>query len=149
MGRVSSSRNYSIIETQTKETGTSRRGSGVNGEQWIVEPTHSASRLLLRITSSWALINTLLQRQKLLRPERLIVNLGSRLNEILQVGSGQEVSQVHEFAVVRVFDVDDSPTGLAATDGLAVDDDIVLRPYNGEWDYLLYNRINIRHQRNG
>lgn len=65
------------------------------------------------------------------------MDLRSGLNEILQVGARKEVAQVHEFAVVRVLNVDDTPAGLAAAHGLAVDDDGVLRAHDSERDYAL------------
>jgi hypothetical protein len=39
------------------------------------------------------------------------------------MGTGEEVSQVDEFAVVLVLDVDDSPSILTTTDLLATNDD--------------------------
>ncbi len=74
----------------------------------------------------------LLQGQQLLGTEGLVVSLRGRFDEILEVGSQQEVAQVDEFAVVLVLDVDDAPSVLAAADLLAVDNDGLLRPNNGE-----------------
>ena len=95
------------------------------------------TRSLLRSVRSRARINTLLERKQLLRPERLVMDLRSRLNEVLQVCPGQEVSEVHKFAVVGVLHVDDSPAGLAAADRLAVNDNVVLRADNSERNDLL------------
>jgi hypothetical protein len=41
----------------------------------------------------------------------------------LEVGAGEEVSEVDEFAVVLILNVDDSPSVLAAPDLLAPNDD--------------------------
>jgi hypothetical protein len=41
----------------------------------------------------------------------------------LEVGAGEEVSEVDEFAVVLILNVDDTPSVLAATDLLASNDD--------------------------
>jgi len=65
----------------------------------------------------------LLKCQKLLGTERLVVDLRCRLDQVLEMGAGQEVSEVDEFAVVLVLDVDDSPSVLTATDLLATNDD--------------------------
>ena len=61
----------------------------------------------------------LLECQQLLGAEGLIVDLGSRFDQVLEVGAGEEVSEIYEFAVVLILDVDDSPSVLAATDLLA------------------------------
>lgn len=62
----------------------------------------------------------LLQCQQLLRAEALVVNLARRLDQILQMGAGEEVAEIDEFAVALVFDVDGAPAVLARGDGLAV-----------------------------
>ena len=54
------------------------------------------------------------------------MDLGCRLDQILQVGPRQEVPQVDEFAVVGVFNVDDTPSVLASPDRLAVNDHVTL-----------------------
>ena len=46
----------------------------------------------------------LLERKQLLGTERLIVDLRSGFDEILQVGAGEEVAEVDEFAMVLVLD---------------------------------------------
>ena len=51
------------------------------------------------------------------------MDLGRGLDQILEMSTGEEVSQVDEFAVVLVLDIDDSPSVLTATDLLAPDDD--------------------------
>ena len=83
------------------------------------------------------------------------MNLGGRLDEVLQVSPGvelsecqiservegnepqEEVTEVHEFAVSFVFDIDDTPAVLTTTDGLAVDDHVALRADNSEGDHAL------------
>jgi hypothetical protein len=51
------------------------------------------------------------------------VDLRCRLNQILEMGAGKEVSEVDEFAVILVLDVDDSPSVLTTTDLLPTNDD--------------------------
>jgi len=67
------------------------------------------------------------------------VDLRSGLDEILQVRPREEVSQVHKLAVVGILDIDDSPAGLAATDGLAINDDSVLRTNDSKGNHCLEN----------
>ena len=50
---------------------------------------------------------------------------------------GEEVAEVDELAVPLVLNVDDSPAVLAATNGLAVDDDGALGADNSEGDHAL------------
>lgn len=84
-----------------------------------------------------ALCAALLQGQKLLGTECLVVDLRCGLNEILEVGSEEEVSQVDEFAVVLVLDVDNAPPVLATANLFAVHDDRLLRSDNSEGDEAL------------
>lgn len=84
-----------------------------------------------------ALCAALLQSQKLLGAESLVVDLRGSLNEILEVRPKQEIPEVDEFAVVLVLDVNDTPPVLAATDLLAVDDDRLLGADNGKGDEVL------------
>lgn len=79
----------------------------------------------------------LLQGQKLLGTESLVVDLRCGLNEVLEMGAEQEVSQIGELAVVLVLDVDHAPAVLAATDLLAVDDDGLLGANNSEGNQVL------------
>lgn len=79
----------------------------------------------------------LLEREQLLGAERLVVDLRRRLDEVLQVGAGQEVAQRDELAVRLVLDVDDAPPVLAAADLLAVDDNGLLRADDGEGNDVL------------
>lgn len=46
----------------------------------------------------------LLESQQLLGAEGLVVDLRGRLDQVLQVGAGEEVAEVDEFAVVLVLD---------------------------------------------
>jgi hypothetical protein len=79
----------------------------------------------------------LLKCQKLLGTERLVVDLRCCLDQVLEMGAGEEVSEVDEFAVVLVLDVDDSPSVLTSTDLLAANDDRLLRSNNGEGNDVL------------
>lgn len=72
----------------------------------------------------------LLQCKQLLSTESLVVDLGGGLDKVLEVGSEQEVSQVDEFAVVLVLNVDDTPAVLATTDLLAIDNNVAFRANN-------------------
>lgn len=65
----------------------------------------------------------LLECQKLLGAEGLVVNLRSGLDQILEMGTSEEVSQIDEFAVVFVLNVDHSPSVLASTDLLSPNND--------------------------
>jgi len=65
------------------------------------------------------------------------VNLSSRLDEVLQVCSCEEVAEVHKFAVVGILNIYNTPAVLATTYGLALDDYIVLGTNNSERDDLL------------
>jgi hypothetical protein len=51
------------------------------------------------------------------------VNLGSGLDEILKMGSGEEISKVNKFAMVFILNINDTPSVLATTDLLAIDND--------------------------
>ena len=84
-----------------------------------------------------ALCAALLERQKLLCTERLVVNLRCRLDEVLQMGAKQEIPEINELAVVLVLNVNDTPSVLATADLLAVDNDRLLGPNHGKWNQIL------------
>lgn len=84
-----------------------------------------------------ALGAALLQSKQLLGTEGLVVDLAGGLDQVLQVGAGEEVAEVDELAVSLVLDVDHAPAVLAAADLLAVDDDGLLTADDGEGDDLL------------
>ena len=48
----------------------------------------------------------LLESQKLLGTEAFVVDLRGRLDKVLQMGAGQEVAKVDEFAVLLILDFD-------------------------------------------
>ena len=50
------------------------------------------------------LVRALLEGKQLLGAERLVMDLCGRLDQVLQVGAGEEVAEVDEFAVVLVLD---------------------------------------------
>jgi len=54
------------------------------------------------------------------------MDLRCRLDQILQMSAGEEVAEIDEFAMVLVFDIDDTPAVLAATDLLAANNDGLL-----------------------
>jgi hypothetical protein len=81
----------------------------------------------------------LLEGEQLLGAERFVVDLGRGLDQVLQVGAGEKVAQVDEFAVVLVLDcvqlapvclamrmvrtIDNTPAVLATANLLAIDHD--------------------------
>lgn len=85
-----------------------------------------------------ALCAALLERQQLLGTEGLVMDLRSGLDEILEVRSEQEVSQVNEFAVVLILNVDDTPSVLTSTDLLAIYNDRLLRTNDSKGNKALY-----------
>lgn len=109
------------------------------GEMGLFHTTISSSRYLIgQIGDSPASVSTLsgtlLQRKQLLRAEALIVDLARRLDQVLEMGAGEEVAQVDEFAVSLVLDVDGAPAVLARGDGLAVEGEAVLGADDCEGD---------------
>ena len=54
------------------------------------------------------------------------MDLGSGLDEVLQMRPEEEVSEIDEFAVVLVLHVDHTPSVLASPDLLAIDNDGLL-----------------------
>jgi len=79
----------------------------------------------------------LLECQQLLGTEGLVMDLGGCLDEVLEVSASEEVTEIYEFAVVLVFNVDDSPSILTTTNLFASNDNRLLRSDNGEGDNLL------------
>lgn len=77
---------------------------------------------------------TLLQRKELLGAERLVVDLRGRLDEVLQMGAGEEISKINELAVLVIFYIDGAPSVLAATNSLPVDVDVSLGADHSEWN---------------
>lgn len=89
----------------------------------------------------------------MLGTEGLVVDLGGGFDEVLEVGAGEEVTQVNKLAVVLVLDynalvgevwglphrrtVDNAPLGLASTNVLSVDNDCLLRADDGEGNEVL------------
>ena len=51
-------------------------------------------------------MGALLERKQLLGAEGLVVDLRRRLDQVLQVGAGEEVAEVDEFAVVLILNYD-------------------------------------------
>ncbi len=98
-------------------------------------PLRASAHLAIRRGADWpaamALGAALLQGQQLLGAERLVVDLRRSLNEILQVGSEEEVPQVDEFAVILILDVNHAPSVLPSRDLLAVHDDGLLGANDG------------------
>ena len=76
----------------------------------------------------------LFESEQLFSAERFVMDLRSRLDEILQVSASEEISEVDEFAVSLIFDIDRSPAVLTTADSLTVHVDVVLATDNGEGD---------------
>ena len=51
------------------------------------------------------------------------MNLRGGFDQILEMGAGKEVSEIDEFAMILVFNVDYAPSVLATTDLFASNDD--------------------------
>lgn len=79
----------------------------------------------------------LLESKQLLGSEGFVVDLASGLDQVLQVGLGEEVAQVDELAVVLIFDVDHAPLVLSATDGATVDVNSLVATDDGEGNEVL------------
>lgn len=80
------------------------------------------------------LCRALLECEQLLGTEGFVVDLGSGLDQVLEMGASEKVSEVDEFAVLLVLDVDGSPAVLAAANSLAVNVDVALAADDCEWD---------------
>lgn len=65
----------------------------------------------------------LLERKQLLSTEGLVVDLRCCFDQILEMGTGEEISEIDKFAVVLIFNVDHAPSVLASTDLLASNND--------------------------
>lgn len=83
----------------------------------------------------------LLERKQLLGTESLVVDLRGSLDEVLKMGAEKEVSQVDEFAVVLVLNVDDTPPVLATANLLAVDNDGLFGADDGEGNEILWGLL--------
>lgn len=64
----------------------------------------------------------LLECQQLLSTECLVVDLGCGFDHVLKMSSCEEVSEINEFTVVLILDVDDTPSVLATADLLSAND---------------------------
>ena len=80
----------------------------------------------------------LFECKQLLGPETLVVGLARRLDEVLEMGAGEEISEVDKFAVILVFDVDHTPSVLATAHGPSVDCDVPLASDNRKRNEGLY-----------
>ena len=65
------------------------------------------------------------------------MNLARRLNQVLEMRPGQEIAEVHEFAVVLVLDIDHTPSVLSSSYLSTFDDDVSLRSDDGERNPIL------------
>jgi hypothetical protein len=79
----------------------------------------------------------LLQREKLFGTEGLVMDLAGGLDQVLEVCTGEEVSEIDEFAMILVFHIDDTPAVLTSANLLAADDDSLLAPDNSEGNDVL------------
>lgn len=53
------------------------------------------------------------------------------------MSSSEKVSEIDKFAVVLIFDIDDTPSVLSTSHLLAINNDALFRSNHGEWDDLL------------
>ena len=108
-------------------------------------PLRAAAQLAIRRRADGpaavTLCAALLQGKELLGAERLVVDLRSRLDEVLEVRAEEEVAEIDEFAVVLVLNVNDAPPVLTAADLLAIDDDGLLGTDDGEGNQALLNML--------
>jgi hypothetical protein len=65
----------------------------------------------------------LFKSKKLLRPEGLVMDLRGCLNQVLQVGTSEEVSKGDKLAMALILNIDDTPSVLTATDLFATNKD--------------------------
>jgi hypothetical protein len=79
----------------------------------------------------------LLQGKQLLGTEGLVMDLRGGLDKVLEVRSEKEVSEVDKFAVSLILNVDNSPSVLAASDLLTIDDNRLLGTDNSERNKVL------------
>lgn len=133
----------------TPLTGTGRRYKSAILSSLITVHGHalrSAAELAISSRADGSAASTsvraaFLERKQLLGTEGLVVRLRGGLDQVLEMGSEEEVSQVDKFAVVLVLDVNDTPAVLAATDLLAIDHDGLLRADDGKGDKALYQLV--------
>jgi hypothetical protein len=79
----------------------------------------------------------LLEGKQLLRTECFVMDLRGRLDEVLEMSASEEVTKVHEFAVVLVFHIDDTPAVLTTSDLTTPHDNGFLGPDNSERNDIL------------
>ena len=65
------------------------------------------------------------------------MDLARRLDEVLQVGTNKEVSEIDKLAVALVLHIDDAPSILTTTHLPAIDDNGFLASNHGKWDDIL------------
>lgn len=89
----------------------------------------------------------LLERKQLLGSEALVVNLASGLDQVLKVGTSEEIAEVDEFAVVLVLDIDDTPLVLSAANSATVDVECLLAADDGKRNDGLFGTSVLGHCR--
>ena len=82
-----------------------------------------------------------LECQQLLSSECFVVDLAGGFDQVLEMGTSEEVSKIDEFGVVLIFDVDDAPLVLSSADLLAVNNDCLLAAHHSKWDDILDSRV--------
>lgn len=65
------------------------------------------------------------------------MDLRSCFDQILKMGSGKEISEIDEFAVVLILYVNDAPSVLASSNLFASNNDRFLGSNNGEGNNVL------------
>lgn len=79
----------------------------------------------------------LLQSKKLLSTEGLVVDLACCLNEVLEMGASEEVSQVYKFTVILILHIDNTPAVLSAANLLTIDNYSSLTANHSKWNNVL------------
>lgn len=83
---------------------------------------------------------SLLECQQFLASVIFVVDLSSRVDQILKMCSSQEVAQVDKVTVVLVLNVDHAPTVLTCANLATVYVDCLLGANNCEWDKALRSK---------
>lgn len=105
----------------------------------------SSLSLTLLIRRRPLLLHPLLQRKQLLRPERLVMDLRGRLNQILEVRSRQKVAQVHKLAVILVLHIHHPPPILSSAHRLPSNNDTPLRANHRKRNNVLQANTSVHH----
>ena len=62
------------------------------------------------------------------------MDLACCFNKVLEVGSDEEVAEIHELAMIFVLDIDDAPSILSASNLLTIDNNGLFAADYSKWD---------------